>query len=308
MKLRGKKVFHNPVINNFTKVPNELFGIKMNHIDKLVLMRLYYYPKDYVLAYTRMAQELSIGETTIKESWKRLKKNGYVIEDDDYYKINLNGTGNDPKDIGTASGRKKNQGTGDVSEKVQEMDTTGSASGRTMVQETTLNGTGDVSNEEEKTKEEKELNKTNEEPLVVGVGGVVSDSATTPDGVASSSPPQPQLNDEKKKTVSKYTSDENERLILLGGFNDYLDNNPKSELTFCNYEDILMLVVYGYEAYANKWEITKWQEIISLLKIQGNIQVYNSQINNYGKGLKANVENTQQVLKEFKQQFIASNK
>lgn len=80
MKLRGKKVLHNPVNTDFTKIPNELFAIKMNHINKLVLMRLYYYPPDFILAFTRLSQELSIGRTTIKDSWKRLKKQGYIIE------------------------------------------------------------------------------------------------------------------------------------------------------------------------------------------------------------------------------------
>jgi len=306
MKLRGKKILRKPVDKDYTKIPNELFGIKMNPIDKLVLMRLYYHREDYILAYTRLAQELSIGITTIKESWKRLKRHGYIIEQGEYYRINLNGTGNDPKDIGTASGRKQNQGTGNDTAKGLEMDVTGSASGHTMVQKTTLIGTGDVPNEEEKTKEEKELKKTKEEPLVVGVGGVVSDSATHPFGVASSSPPQPQPSDEKK-TISKYTSNENERLTLLTGYGDYLNNNSNSKLSFSSYEDILMLVVYGLED-ENNYEITNWREVISLLSPQGNIQVYNTHVNKYLKGFADNVANTQQVLRQLRQKLIASNK
>lgn len=308
MKLRGKKIHHDPVVRNYTKIPNELFGIKMNHVDKLVLMRLYYHDEKYVLAYTRLAQELAIGITTIKDSWKRLKRNGYITESSEHYIINLNGTGKDPMDIGTASGRKHNHGTGTDPTNVREMDAIQSASGRTLVQETTLIGTGDVPNEEDKTKEEEELNKSKEEPLVVGVGGVVSDSATSPSGVAPSSPPQPQLNDERKKTISKYTLNENERLILLGSYNEYLNNNPNSELSFSQYEDILTFVIYGYEGHTNNWKITKWKEIINLLKSQGNIQIYNTHINNYGWALKENFDNSQQILKQLKQQLIKSNK
>ena len=307
MKLRGKKIYHTPVINQFTKIPNELFGIKMNHIDKLVLMRLYYYPPDFKLAYTRLANELAIGDTTIKDSWKRLKENGYIIENSEYYKINLNGTGNDPKDKGTGNGHQQDQGTLDGHREVREMDVLGSVSGRTIVQETTHNGTGDVPNEEEKTKEEKELNKNKEEPLVVEVGGVSSDVATQPFGVAPSSPPPTQLSDEKKKTVSKYTSNENERLVLLTYYNDYLKNNPKTELSFDLYEDILMLVMYGYEDYTNNWEITKWQEVINLLTSQDNIQLYNSHFNNYLKGILEKKSNLIEILKNLRQQLIDSN-
>lgn len=308
MKLRGKKVFHNPVPNNYTKVPNELWGIKMNHVDKLVLMHLYYYPPDFILAYTRIANEISIGETTIKDSWKRLKKNGYVIEDGEYYKINLSGTGNDHKCIGTDSGLEQNQGTGNDSAKVQEMDTTGSASGHRLVQETTLIGTADVPNEEEKTKEEKELKKNNEEPQVVGVGGVVSDSATHPFGVASSSPPPTQLSDESKKTISKFTSNENERMILLGGFNDFLKNEEHVGWEFSTYEDLLMLTVYGHEDHTNNYQITDWQEIISLLTPQGNIQVYNTHVEKYANRFAEDIDSTRNVMRKLRQQLIASNK
>lgn len=307
MKLRGKKILRKPVDKDYTKIPNELFGLKMNPIDKLVLMRLHYHREDYILAYTRLAQELAISKTTIKESWKRLKRDGYIVEQGEYYRINLNGTGNDPKNIGTASGPKGNQGTGTDHGKVRDMDYTGSASGPRKVRETTLIGTGDVPNEEDKTKEEKELNKNKEEPLVVGVGGKVSDSATHPSGVAPSSPHQTQLSDEKKKTSSKYTSNENERLILLNGFSDYLNHNPNSKLVFSSYEDILMLTVYGLEDNTNDFIITKWREIISLLTLSGNIQHYNTHINNYAEKFIDNIENSQGVLKQLRQQLIASN-
>jgi len=311
MKLRGKKIYHTPVMNNFTKIPNELFGIKMNHIDKLVLMRLYYYPKDFVLAFTRIAKELGIGVTTIKESWKRLKRNGYIIETDEYYKINLSGTGNDHKDIGTASVPKHNQGTGNDLAKVREMDVPESVSDHRLVQVKTLNDTGDVPNEEE-TKEEKENNKTKEQPLdvgkmVVGDCGVSSDVATHPFGVAPSPPPQPQLCDEKKITTSKYTSNENERLILLNAYNDYLNHNPNSKLTFDRYEDILLFEVAAYEEYSNKWNITKWEEVISRLTPERNIQYYNHFINSLDEELTKNDGNCQQLLVDLKKQIIASN-
>ncbi|MEX0596277.1 MAG: hypothetical protein WD512_07230, partial [Candidatus Paceibacterota bacterium] len=128
MELRGKKIKRELVEKDFTKIPNELFGIKMNHIDKLVLMRLYFYPPNWVLPYTRIAKELSIGLTTIKDSWKRLIKNGYIVEQGEYYIINLNGTG----DVPTVRETTLN-GTGDVPTMVREMDIPKSGDGHTLV-------------------------------------------------------------------------------------------------------------------------------------------------------------------------------
>jgi biotin operon repressor len=304
MKLRGKKVHHAPVVSNYTKIPNELFGIKLNHVDKLVLMRLYYYPSDFVLAYTRLAQELSIGKTTIKESWKRLKQNGYIIEQGEYYIINLNGTGNDHKDIGTASGRKHDHGTGTDPTKVRDMDVLGSASGHTMVQEKTHIGAGEVPNEEE-TKEEEELNKTKEEPLVVGVGGVVSDSATHPFGVASSSPPPTQLSDENK-SISKYTSNEDEYQILQVGYSEYLKRFPDSNVTYSNYEDLLMYTIHRIELESSHHEITNLHEIINILSHEGRAKIYNTHINNSLSYLKEDIDE-QEKFKKLRQQLINSN-
>lgn len=305
MKLRGKKVFHNPVPNNFTMVPNELFGIKMNHVDKLVLMRLYYYRPDFVLAYTRLAEELGIGKTTIKESWKRLKQNRYIIEDDNFYKIN-GGTGTDPNTLGTASGHKQTQGTGTDHSMVREKDSIESASGHRKVQEPTLIGTAEVPNEEKKTKEEKELNKTNEEePLVVGVGDVVSDSATHPFGVAPSSPPQPQLSDEKKETISKYTSNEDECEILQVCYSEYQKRFPDSNLTFSNYEDLLMYTIHRIELESSHHEITNLHEIIQILSHEGRTKIYNTHINKSLSKLKENIDE-QEKYKELRQQLINS--
>jgi len=307
MTLRGKKIKHTPVPNNYTKIPNELFGKVMKPTDKLVLMRLYYYPEDWVLAYTRIAEEVGIGKTTIKESWKRLKEKGYIIETDTHFIINLNGSGNDPKAIGTASGLEENQGAGNDHSEVQKTDMSGSVSGHSLVRETTQNGTPNVPNEQDNTKEEKELNKKKEEESVVGDCGVVSDFATQPFGVAPSSPPQSQLGTEKKETVSKYTSNENERLILLRGYSDYLQLNPDSDYTFTTYEDILILVVYGYEGYTNNWEISNWEQVISLLSPKGNIQNYNTHINNYAAAIVKN-SNYREKLFNLRQQLISSNK
>lgn len=306
MKLRGKKVFHEPVDKDFTKIPNELFGIKMNHVDKLVLMRLYYHDKNYVLAYTRLAQELSIGKTTIKESWKRLKENGYIIENGEYYIINLKGTGNDPNSIGTASGHKQTQSTGNDHSMVQQMDIPESASDHGLVQETTLIGTADVPNEED-TKEEDELNKTKEEPLDVGDCVVVSDSATTPDGVAPSSPPQPQLSDKKKKSISKYTSDKDECVLLQDGFSEYQKRFPDSNLTFSNYEDLLMYTVHRIELASSGREITNSNEIFRIISPQGLIKSYNSNIIFSLSELKENRDNIQEKFKRLRQQFVKSS-
>ncbi len=157
--LRGKKLITTNPKENFTKVPNSLlFAKNLKPVEKLILIQLHYYPSDWILAYTRMAADLSIRKDTLIKHWYSLIDMGVIISTDESYTINytmLDGTKNVPEPDGTNYEKRTYDGTKNVP-------SDGTKFVPTMVRKTYLNGTQGVPIEED-TKEEDLLNKTKEE-------------------------------------------------------------------------------------------------------------------------------------------------
>jgi hypothetical protein len=148
--LRGKKlIIHHPK-ESFTKVPNSiLFAKNLKPVEKLILIQLHYYPSNWKLAYTRMADDLSIRKDTLIKYWYSLIEKGFIISTDKTYAIDY------VLLVGTNYEKRTHDGTKNVLSE-------GTKSVPTMVRNSSLNGTQGVPIEEE-TKEEDLLNKTKEE-------------------------------------------------------------------------------------------------------------------------------------------------
>ncbi|HEY5124488.1 MAG TPA: hypothetical protein VIK14_12205 [Ignavibacteria bacterium] len=87
-KLRGKKLNIMKPQTRYAKVPLEVLSHpKLTPVDKLIITYLYSQSDsgNYILAYTRIAKELSISKKWVIERWKWLKQNDYILEDDQNY-------------------------------------------------------------------------------------------------------------------------------------------------------------------------------------------------------------------------------
>lgn len=90
MKLRGKRINRVDAKDNFTKIPNKLIEAKnLKPIDFRIICYLYSTPPKWILAYTRMAKDFGCDKKTILSSWKRLLKNGIIVETPTHYQVDL---------------------------------------------------------------------------------------------------------------------------------------------------------------------------------------------------------------------------
>lgn len=90
--LRGKKTALKNFTENFTKVPNLILHAQgITAIDKLILIELQSYSTrpEYVLAYTRLANDLHIDKSNLIKRWKVLEAKGYIyVSKNDRWSIN----------------------------------------------------------------------------------------------------------------------------------------------------------------------------------------------------------------------------
>jgi len=87
--LRGKRVISVNHTENFSKVKNTMWNIpNISSTDTLILMKLNTYPSNWVLAYTRLADDLGKDKTNIIKRWKKLIKSGHIIETESTYSVN----------------------------------------------------------------------------------------------------------------------------------------------------------------------------------------------------------------------------
>lgn len=87
-KLRGKRLNIIKPQTKYAKVPMQvLTHTDLTPVDKLIIAYLYSQSDsgNYILAYTRIARELNISKKWLIERWKWLKKNGFIIEDENNY-------------------------------------------------------------------------------------------------------------------------------------------------------------------------------------------------------------------------------
>lgn len=157
MKLRGKKLSIQNVKEDFTKVPNQIFTSELlNPTEKLILMRLHYYPANWILAYTRIGKELGLRDDTIIKWWSSLKAKGIIVEDDNTYSIDyskLDTTKNVVNSDTTNSTKRSNDTTKSV-----DIDTTKNVD--SILRNSYINTTKNVVIEED-TKEKDLKNNTN---------------------------------------------------------------------------------------------------------------------------------------------------
>jgi len=91
--LNGKRVVLDSLKDNYTRIPNALFNATgLTPIERLILMRLYSYPNPWILAYTRLGNELDLDKSTIIRNWKSLKEKGWIVEAENTYYLNLGRT------------------------------------------------------------------------------------------------------------------------------------------------------------------------------------------------------------------------